>query len=167
MTAGDIGLLVLRVGIGATLLDAGLRKAFSFNEIAGMMDLSGWRLPKLATLMITLAETAGGAMLILGLLTPLAAFAVTAAMLDAWAVMLAPVKLWSAPFPHPFVMSLGAIALLFTGAGALSVDARLWRRDRWPMSIATGLLLIASLVAVVTWVALNGTNPVHFSAPAR
>jgi putative oxidoreductase len=70
------------------------------------------------------------------------------------------------------VLTLGGIALLFTGAGRLSLDSRLWGRDRPPHaggaprpSVAFGLLLIAILVAVVTWVALNGTNPIHFSTP--
>jgi putative oxidoreductase len=162
---GDIGLLVLRIGVGATLLDAGLRKFLDFNTIEATMAQSGWRLPKVATSMIALAETAGGAGLILGLLTPLAAFAAVSAMFDAWAVMLASVKLTSQPFPQPFVMALGGVALLFTGAGALSVDARLWGRARWPAAIAIALLILAIVVAVITWVALNGTNPIHFRSP--
>jgi uncharacterized membrane protein YphA (DoxX/SURF4 family) len=165
-TPVDIGLLVLRIGVGATLLDAGLRKVFDFKSISAMMDQSGWRLPNLATFMIALAETAGGAGLILGLLTPLAAFAAVSAMVDAWAVMVSTVKLWSQPFPHPFVMALGAAALLFTGAGALSLDARLWGRARWPASLAVGLLILALVVAVITWLTLNGTNPIHFSKPS-
>ena len=39
-----------------------------------------------AAFMVTAAETAGGIGLLLGLLTPLAACAVVAAMIDAWAV---------------------------------------------------------------------------------
>jgi len=161
----DVGLLVLRISVGATLLDAGLRKAFDFDKTASLMDQAGWRLPKVATFMITFTETAGGLLLILGLLTPLAAFAVIAAMLDAWAVNVSQTSLWSQPFNHPFVLTFGAVAVLFAGAGSLSVDSRLWGRERWSPAIATGLLVVAIGVAILTWVVLNGTNPIHLGTP--
>jgi putative oxidoreductase len=119
-----------------------------------------------STFLIAFSETAGGALLILGLLTPLAAFAVIAAMLDAWAVNISQMSLWSQPFNHPFVLALSAIAVLFAGAGAISIDSRLWGRERWPARIAVALLVTAVAVAILTWVVLNGTNPIHFSDPA-
>jgi putative oxidoreductase len=161
----DVGLLVLRIAIGATLLQAGVRKFLDFDNTALMFDQSGWRLAKFATFMIALVETAGGALLILGLLTPLAACAVIAAMLDAWAVNVSSTSLWEQPFNHPFALALGSVTILFAGAGGLSLDARLWRSG-WAAPLTVGLLLLAILVAVVTWVALNGTNPIHFGTPA-
>jgi uncharacterized membrane protein YphA (DoxX/SURF4 family) len=131
-----------------------------------MMDQAGWRLPKLATFMMSFSETAGGALLILGLLTPLAAFGVIAVMLDAWAVMVSSASLWSQPFNHPFLLALAGTALLFAGAGALSVDAQLWGRSRWPARISVGLLVLAIVVAALTWLLLNGTDPIHFETPA-
>ena len=50
------------------------------------------------------AETAGGIGLILGLLTPLAACAVIAAMIDAWAVNVSRRAFWSEPFNVPFLL---------------------------------------------------------------
>jgi uncharacterized membrane protein YphA (DoxX/SURF4 family) len=164
-TLTDIGLLVLRIGVGATLLDAGLRKFLDFNTTAAMLEQHGWRLPKLATFMISTAETGGGALLILGLLTPLAAFAVIAAMLDAWAVLVSSSAVWSQPFNHPFILALGGTAILFAGAGGISLDTRLWGRSRWPAAVAVGLLVLAIVVAAITWIALNGHNPIHFSKP--
>jgi putative oxidoreductase len=161
----DVGLLVLRIGVGATLLDAGLRKAFDFDHTATLLEQAGWHLPKVATFMITFAETVGGSLLILGLLTPLAAVAVIAAMLNAWAVNVSQVSVWSQPFNHPFVLTFGAIAVLFAGAGAISIDSRLWGRERWSPTIATSLLVVAVGIAILTWVVLNGTNPIHFGAP--
>ena len=61
---------------------------------------------------------------------------------------------------------MGATALLFTGAGVYSLDERLWGRATWPRLVTVTLLVIAVLAAVGTWVALNGTNPIHFGAPA-
>jgi uncharacterized membrane protein YphA (DoxX/SURF4 family) len=69
----DVGLLILRIGIGATVLQAGLRKAFDFNTAAGYMESGGWRLRKFAAFMVIAAETAGAIGLLRGLLTPLAA----------------------------------------------------------------------------------------------
>jgi putative oxidoreductase len=161
----DVGLLILRIGIGAAMLHAGLRKVFDFNTTAGFMEAGGWRLPKFAAFMVTAAETAGGIGLLLGVLTPLAACAVIAAMIDAWAVNVSAAALWSDPFNAPFLIALGATALLFAGPGGYSVDARVFGRARVSTRIAVGLLVLAIAAALLTWVALNGTNPIHFTAP--
>jgi hypothetical protein len=68
---------------------------------------------------------------------------------------------------HPFVLALGGVAPLFAGAGAISVDERVFGRSRWPARISLGLLVIAIAVALLTWIVLNGTNPSHFEAPAN
>jgi putative oxidoreductase len=161
----DIGLLILRIGVGAAMLQAGLRKVFDFNTTVGFMETGGWRLPKFAAFMVTAAETLGGIGLLLGVLTPLAACAVIAAMIDAWAVNVSAAPFWSDPFNAPFLIGLGATALLFTGAGAYSVDTRVLGRTGWSARIAVGLLIVAIVAAVLTWVVLNGTNPIHFTAP--
>ncbi len=164
-TTLDIGLLILRVGLGAAMLQAGLRKAFDFSTTAGFMETGGWRPAKFAAFMVTAAETLGGIGLLLGVLTPLAACAGVAAMIDAWAVNVSAAAFWSDPFNAPFLIGLGATALLFTGAGALSVDARVFGRTGWPARVAVGLLIVAIAAAVLTWVLLNGSNPIHFTAP--
>lgn len=161
----DIGLLILRIGVGAAMIQAGLIKAFDFNTTSGFMEAGGWRLPKFAAFMVTAAETLGGIGLVLGVLTPLAACAVIAAMIDAWAVNVSAGAFWSEPFNVPFVVAVGATALLFTGAGAYSADAKVFGRAGWSSRVAVGLLVLAVAAAVLTWVLLNGTNPIHFTAP--
>jgi uncharacterized membrane protein YphA (DoxX/SURF4 family) len=165
MSLTDIGLLILRIGVGAAILQAGLIKAFDFGATVGFMESSGWRLPTFAAFMVTASETVGGIGLLLGALTPLAACAVLAAMIDAWAVNVSGGAFWSDPFNVPFLLAIGAAALLFVGAGAYSVDARLFGRTTWSPRIAIGLLILAIAAAILTWVVLNGTNPIHFSAP--
>jgi putative oxidoreductase len=160
-----LGLLVLRIGIGAAMIQAGLIKAFDFSTTVGFMESGGWSLPTVGALMVTVAETAGGIALVLGVLTPLAACSVIGAMICAWAVNVSAGAFWSEPFNVPFLVFIGATALLFTGAGAFSVDARVFGRQRWSPKIAVGLLVLAFTVAIVTWVVLNGTNPIHFSSP--
>src|SRR5262245_50028074 len=137
----DVGLLILRIGVGAAMLQAGLRKALDFTTTVGFMESGGWRLPAFAAFMVTAAETGGGIGLLLGLLTPLAACAVVAAMLDAWAVNVAATAFWSDPFNVPFLIAVGAAALLFTGAGGYSADARIFGRSRIGVRIAVGLLV--------------------------
>ncbi|WP_193047664.1 DoxX family protein [Mycolicibacterium baixiangningiae] len=163
-TGTDIALLVLRLGVGATMLQAGLIKALDFTTVVGFMESGGWRLPALGAFMVTASETLGGIGLLLGALTPLAAAAVIAAMIDAWAVNVSGAAFWSDPFNVPFLVAFGATALLFAGAGAYSVDARV-SRIRWTTRTAAILLGLAIAAAVVTWIALNGTNPIHFTAP--
>jgi uncharacterized membrane protein YphA (DoxX/SURF4 family) len=165
-STAEVGLLILRIGVGAALVQAGLIKALDFGATAGFMEAGGWRLPTIGALMVTIAETLGGIGLILGVLTPLAACAVAGAMICAWAVNVSQGAFWSEPFNVPFLLFLGATTLLFTGAGAYSVDARVLGRPRWSPRIAVGLLGLAFAVAILTWVVLNGINPIHFSSPA-
>ncbi|MGE2836437.1 DoxX family protein [Mycobacterium sp. SMC-4] len=162
----DIGLLILRLAVGAAILQAGLIKALDFSATAGFMAEAGWRLPTLAAFMVTTAETLGGVGLLLGALTPVAACAVFSAMLCAWAVNVSGAAFWSEPFNTPFLIGLGAAALLFTGSGRYSVDRRLPERFRPSLRISVVLLLVAIVAAVLTWVALYGVNPIHFTAPA-
>ncbi|AKS32930.1 DoxX family protein [Mycolicibacterium goodii] len=161
----DTGLLILRIALAATMLQAGLIKALDFSTTAGFMESSGWSLPTFAALMVTAAETLGGLGLLFGFLTPLAACAVIGAMVDAWAVNVSAGAFWSQPFNVPFLVAFGAAALLFTGAGRWSVDHRLFGRSTVPRAIAVGLLVAGVAAAILTWILLNGVNPIHFRAP--
>ena len=44
----DLGLLILRIGIGAAMVQAGLIKVFDFSTTVGFMESSGWRMPTFA-----------------------------------------------------------------------------------------------------------------------
>ena len=161
----DVGLLLLRFAVGATMIQAGLSKALDFGAVVAFMESSGWRMPTFAAALVTATETAGGILLLFGLLTPLAAAGVLAAMIDAWLVNVSGAAFWSEPFNVPFLTAFAATALLFTGAGAYSLDAKLFGRHRWPGVISVGLLVIGIAAAVATWVLLNGTNPMHLNEP--
>ena len=161
----DFGLLVLRLGAGAAVIQAGAIKATDFNTVIGFMGEGGWKPATLAAIMVTATELLGGIALLLGILTPLAACAVTAAMLDAWAVNASGDVVWADPFNVPFLLAIGAIALLFTGAGRFSLDELLWGRAQWPTLVCVVLLLVAIGAAVATWWLLNGVNPIHLEAP--
>lgn len=162
----DVGLLVLRIGVGAAILQAGLIKAFDFSSTSQFLAEGGWRLPEFAAFMITASETLGGLGLILGALTPLAACAVMSVMLCAWAVNVSGAAFWSDPFNSPFLIGIGAAALLLTGAGSYSVDRLVLKRWTWPKRLTIALLILAFAAAVLTWIALYGVNPIHFTAPS-
>lgn len=73
---GDIAALVLRVSVGGTLLAHGWNHAFGGGKIegtAGWFESMGLRPGRLHALMATGTELGAGILLILGLLTPLAA----------------------------------------------------------------------------------------------
>ena len=81
--------------------------------------------------------------------------------------MCLPRAFWSDPFNVPFLMAVGATTLLFTGAGALLRGRQGLRKlALWSSGIALGLLVVAIAAAILTWILLNGTNPIHFTAPA-
>jgi len=161
----DVGLLILRVGIAATLLHACLIKLLDYSTTVQFMTDAGWRLPAFAALMVTATELLSGLALGLGILTPLAGCAGLGAMLCAWAVNISGSAVWSDPFNAPFLIGLACIALIFAGAGSYSVDARILTRLTWSTALKVALLALAVIAAVATWVALYGVNPFHFSAP--
>ena len=162
----DLGLLILRIGVAATALHAGILKAVDFTATTQFMVNGGWRSPTFAAYLVTATEIAGGAALLLGLLTPLAACGIAAAMIDAWAVNVAGAAVWSDPFNLPFLVAFAAAALIFIGAGGHSVDARVFGRPTWPGAVTIPSFLVAVAAAVATWVLLNGVNPLHLSTPA-
>jgi len=46
-----------------------------------------------------------------------------------------------------------------------SVDARILGRTRFDARVAVSLLVVAVTAALLTWILLNGTNPIRFTAP--
>jgi putative oxidoreductase len=122
-----VALLVVRFVVGLAFIQHGLPKVQDVGAFATQMHLPFW----LATI-AAWVEVVGGALLLLGLLTPLAAFFLTLQMLGA----LFTVHL---PAGHPFVKVPGpsyelaavylcvSLAYLLAGPGAYSVDALLMR----------------------------------------
>lgn len=160
----DVGLLVLRLGLGAAFLHAAFLKLSDFPTTIQFMADAGWRLPAFAAFMVTATETLAGIGVVLGVMTPLAASAGLGAMLCAWAVNVSAGAVWEDPFNAPFLIGLGAATLMATGAGGYAVDARALSRFSWSPRVKVILLVLAFVTAVVTWVALYGVNPIHFGA---
>ncbi|HEX6241197.1 MAG TPA: DoxX family protein [Polyangiales bacterium] len=123
----DLGLLVLRLGVGGFLLFAhGLPKLLSAADKASHFPdpLHIGAVPSFV--LAAGAESLGALLVVLGLWTQPAALAVLITMLVAGLVQHA-----ADPFAKKELALLYAVpfaALLFTGAGAWSLDARLKRR---------------------------------------
>ncbi len=131
MTAVDVGLLILRVALGGVYLVHGARKLGLRNPggFAGFRDeirRRGFRPPLIWALLAVGTEVGGAVLLIVGLLSPLAA-----AMLLGQSLMIvtvaAPRGFWhdKRGVEYPIMLSAASLACGLVGAGAISLDAAL------------------------------------------
>lgn len=167
----DLGLMLLRVGLGALLIAHGLQKAFGwwggsgFGGFAQTLAEAGYQHARILSYVGVGAELGAGTLLVLGLFTPLAAAAAVAYLIN---VLLTAVVLQPASGYFPFFLPAGheyqvtlivlAGALVLTGPGRYGFDAgRGWARRPFLGSLAALVLGIG--VGVALWVLLNGANP--------
>lgn len=135
-TAGpDLGLLVLRLALGGAFIVHGLQKVFGLfggpgiDGFTAFLQQSGFREPRILAWVTGITELGGGALLVLGLFTPLAAAGVLAVMANAIAVK------WGSGFFGAQGVELEAayaamaFAALFAGPGRVAIDkGRSWFR---------------------------------------
>ena|SRR5579862_7592465 len=138
----DFGLLVLRIAVGGILLYYGCQKMlglFAGPGFGGTIQMFDKKMgiPPLFGALSIFAEFLGSLGLITGTLTRVAALGVTVNMAVAtWFVLKTPDILANifrfgdpaAPrlLGFPLLLCLGALAILFTGAGRYSIDAKLF-----------------------------------------
>ncbi len=129
--APSLGLLVLRVVVGAIFAAHGAQKIFEFTlpgtigSFAGM----GVPLPEIAGPVVAFVELIGGILLILGLLTRPVAILLAIDMIVALVAVHLPAGLWVGDGGYEFVTVLGAaaLALALTGAGRFSLEGAFLR----------------------------------------
>lgn len=152
MTSGDVdainlGLLVLRCGIGAVMLAHGINHIFGGGKIAGTgrwFASLGMKPGLLHAWFASIAEVGGGALLVLGLVTPLGASAVVGTMLVAWITnhrgngffIFRPGEGWE----YVMTLTLVGFALAIIGPGEWSLDHALDISD--DLGGTTGLLIV-------------------------
>ena len=125
-----LGLLVLRVVAGGLFVGHGAQKLFGFfgghglSRTGGFFESLGLRPGRTLAVGAGLAELAGGALLALGLVTPLAAALLIAVMVTAVATVHWQNGVWATEGGFEYNLVLGAIAfaLTSTGAGKWSLD---------------------------------------------
>ena len=125
--ATDVGLLVLRLGIGLTMaLAHGLGKLPPSEGFVQATAGMGFPLPAVFAWAAALSEFLGGLLIAVGLLTRPAALALAFTMAVARFV-----QHGSDPFGDgelALVYLVAALALVFTGAGRYALDRVLWRQ---------------------------------------
>ncbi len=121
----DIVLLVARLGLGVVLLTHGLDKLESgFGPTADGFAAMGIPMPEVAAGYALVAEIGGGALLIAGLLTPLAGLLVVGQMAGAFWYAHRGTEVLSSAGGWELVGVIGFLALVLagTGAGRISLD---------------------------------------------
>lgn len=154
----DLGLLALRAGTGAVLVAHGSQKLFGWFGGGGLagtaagMEHMGFLPGHRNAVAAGLGEAGGGAMLALGLGTPVAGAAVAGTMAGAVSVH-APAGFFaqSGGYEYPALLGFTAAAIGVAGAGRYSLDEATGNRfDRpWMVALAFAGSAVAS-AAVVT-----------------
>lgn len=153
----DVALLILRIVVGAYVFAHGAQKLFGWfggsglaKTTTGMGNMLRYRPARFWTLAAGLSESAG-ALLVLGLVTPLASAGVSAAMLTA--ILSSHLgKGWFASTRGPelpLTYLAVAIAVAFIGPGRFSLDSALGISFPEPITLAALALLVIVGVAVV------------------
>jgi len=154
----NLALLLLRVGLGATMAAHGYGKFFTGGRIAGTagwFDSMGMKPGKVHAVLAAGGEVLAGLFLAFGLLTPFAALGFVGLMTVAW---------WTVHrdngffiikegWEYVFVLGLVAVCIAIIGPGEWSVDHAIGianNLDGWPgfaISAGGGIAAAAGLLA--------------------
>jgi putative oxidoreductase len=166
----DFALTVLRVVVGALFIGHGSQKLFGIlgggglDGTAQMFESMGLRPGRRQALMAGGAEFCGGALLALGLLTPLAAAMLISVMTAAVITVHAKNGLWNSErgFEYNLVLATVAFAVACIGAGSWSIDSALGLDVGgigWGLA-ALGVGLLGGIGAVIAG-RLHGRGEAH------
>ena len=152
----DLGLLVLRVGVGATMVGHGSQKLFGWfgghglKGTAAGMEHMGFQPAKASAVAAGLGEAGGGALLALGLATPVGGAAVAATMASAASVHSAGgFFATEGGWEYTAVLGVAGIALAITGPGRYSMDRLLDDRLNRPWMVSAAFVAVSVATAVV------------------
>ncbi|MGM0836733.1 MAG: DoxX family protein [Bacillota bacterium] len=130
----DIGLLIIRLVIGALFIGHGAQKLFGWFGGYGLKGTGSWfesigmKPGVTMALFAGLTELIAGLLFALGLLTPLAGIMIAGTMLMAIVKVHAPNGLWATSNGYEYNLTLlvVAVGIALIGAGQYSLDAFLF-----------------------------------------
>ncbi|MGA9873081.1 MAG: DoxX family protein [Rhodococcus sp. (in: high G+C Gram-positive bacteria)] len=164
----DLGLLLLRLAVGGILLVHGLQKLVGLwngpglDGFRSLLESTGYDQANLLAIAGAVGETAAGALLILGLATPLAGAAALGVMINAWCFKQAaePGLQFFAPngVEYETLLAVASAAIILTGPGKIAFDGRRGWATR-PRFGSFAALLAGIAGGVCIWIFLNGANP--------
>jgi putative oxidoreductase len=170
----EIGRLAARAVIGGLFIGHGTQKLFGWFEGPGMegteqmMAALEMRPTRLNAIAAGLSETVGGALLMAGAATPLAASSLIGTMITAIRKVHQPHGPWAAQggWEYNAVLIASLTVLIDAGPGDLSVDTALGRDEWGPGWALTGLAVGALASTAAIALGKRGPSPTDASAPA-
>jgi putative oxidoreductase len=160
-----VGRLAARTVIGTLFIGHGTQKLFGWFGGPGlsgteqMMGSLEMRPPRANAVAAGVTETAGGALLVAGAATPLAASSLIGTMVTAIRKVHKPQGVWAAQggWEYNAVLIASLVALIDAGPGEVSVDAALGR-DEWGPGWALGGLALGAAASSAA-IALGRRGP--------
>ncbi len=148
----DLGLLLLRLAVGGPFVGHGLQKVLGIwggpgpAGFARVLDGYGFTDPTLLSWVTGLTELLGGGLVVLGLVTPLAAAGLLAVMLNVVLIKVGtPFFAGTGGWELELVLGLAAAAVVLTGPGRVALDnGRAWHRNPAPWGL---VCLVVGVVA--------------------
>jgi putative oxidoreductase len=167
----DLGLLLLRVGVGVIFIAHGLQKAFGWWGGGGLdgfraaLSEAGYQHAGLLSYLGTGAQVLAGVLLVLGLFTPLAAAGALAYLVNGLLAVISAQRqdgyisvFGSDGAEYLLIFIVAVAAVILVGPGRYGFDAgRGWARRPFIGSFVALVLGIGGGIAA--WVFLHGQNP--------
>jgi putative oxidoreductase len=157
----DVGLLLLRIAVGGTFfahgmqIVSGLWGGPGIGEFARTLEGFGYQQPVVLAWVAGLTAAVGGALVLLGFLTPIAAAGLLALMINSVAVKLGNGFFIASPaganaVELDVVLGLSAAALVLTGPGRLALEnGRTWHRRPASWGVLALVIGVAAGVLVL------------------
>lgn len=161
----DVGLLILRFAVGGTFVAHGLQIVFGFwggpgiGGFAVALDGFGYTQTTALAWVAGIGAFAGGALVVLGLLTPLAASGLVALMINTvWLKIgggfFIDSQAGAGAVELDVVLGMAALALVLTGPGHIALDnGRAWHRR--PASWGVLAMIIGIVAGVLVFLLLR------------
>jgi putative oxidoreductase len=156
----DFGMVLLRFAVGGVFFAHGAQKVFGLwggpgiGGFTAALDGFGYRNAGVLAWVTALTELIGGAGVVLGLLTPLAATGLLALMINSVLLKAGNGFFISGPpganaVELDVVLGLAAAAIVLTGAGRIALDnGRTWNRRPAPWGVLCLVIGVAAALVV-------------------